>query len=384
MRNTNKSAFLNSALLGCDWYVNSQVVNQKPWWDNNHGRFIYTMHIPTGLMVRGICWTQARGIMCCLSAYESTNNKKYLETAERAARYIFNLQVLDERDPRSFGAIHEEIYCSETSYIRDASEATDALVCLYRITRNREYLYRAELWADWCIRNAIPKHGLPLLQFNFINGQKKESGFSFSGAVAMSFYHLYKATKKSKYKSAFKKITDAFIKRFIRSKDGAILSGTFAAHHAGKGAEIGVAMNDDGGGVQLLQAYNLFNNITQLQMAVNYGDYILRQPLPYGIFAAHPGRFNFLVELSNVTGNRKYSEYVKANIDYMLKLQYLKKGDKMVYGAFRGEDEPAEWYASKKAKGIEFVNNRMTAYSVMTLFKMHGKVKGPYYSSLAW
>jgi hypothetical protein len=375
---------LKHALLGTDWYLNTQVVNQKPWWDNNHGRFIYTRHMPTGMTVRGICWTQARGIMCCLSAYERTRRKKYLEAAERAAQYLFNLQILDARDTRFFGAFHEEIFCSVNSNVRDASESMDALTMLYRVTKNKEYLFHAEIWAQWYIKNGQGKGGFPLGHFNLMTGKRSESDHSFSGAIAMSFYHLFLATRKPLYKAVFKRITEVFIRKFIRKRDNAILSGGFASHHAAKGSEKGIALNDDGSGVHLLMAYKLLKDKKYLEIAKDYGDYILKQRLPYEIYSAHPGRFNYLLELSFMTGDRKYADHVKKNIHYLLKLQYLNPKQPMHHGAFRGEDEPTKWYGPKGAKGMEFVNNRMTAYAVMTLFKMDGKVKGPAYSALGW
>jgi uncharacterized protein YyaL (SSP411 family) len=375
---------LNHALLGTDWYLNTQVINKKPWWDNNHGRFIYTRHMPTGNMVLGICWTQARGIMCCLSAYERTKKKKYLETAERAAEYLNGLQIMDQRDPRFYGAMHEEIYCSDRSNIRDAVEAALAWVFLYRVTKKKEYLYRAELWAGWWLKYAVDKEGFPFGYYGLVDGKGSRSDFSFSGACGMLLFALYKATRKAKYKTAFKRMVDTYIRRFVRKKDNVILAGVFMTHHAGKGAEAGVALNDDGGGVTILQAYKLLNDKRYLKVAEDYGDYILKQALPYQFYSAHPSRFNFLMDLARVSGRKKYADHVTKNIHHLLKLQYSNKKQPLHHGAFRGEDEPAEWYAPKGSKPLEFVNNRMTAYSVMTLFKMDGKVIGPYYSALGW
>jgi rhamnogalacturonyl hydrolase YesR len=375
---------LKSALLGTDWYVNTQVINQKPWWENNHGRFIYTRHMPTGNTVLGIIWTQARGILCCLSAYERTKKKKYLETAERAAEYILGLQIMDRRDPRFFGAFHEEIYASTVSNIRDAAEGALALVFLYRTTKKREYLYRAELWTRWWLKYAVDKEGYPAGYYNLLTGKSSRSTYSFSGACAMVLFAIHKATGRAEYKAAFKKMVETYVRRFVRKKDGVILSGTFMTHHSGKGAEAGVALNDDGGGVTILQAYKLLKDKKYLGLSLQYGDYILRQNLPYQFYSAHPSRFNFLMDLAHVSGKEKYSDFVRKNIRHLLKLQYLNKEEPKHHGAFRGEDETPEWYAPKGSKGIDFINNRMTCYSVLTLFKMDGKIIGPYYSALGW
>lgn len=377
-----KSELLRRVILAVDWYLNIQVVNKKPWWDNNHGRFIYTRHMPTGKTVLGICWTQARGIMCCLAAYQRTRKAKYLEAAERAAAYLLQLQIMDPSDPRFYGALHEEIYCSEDSNVRDAAESALALTCLYRITRNREYLRRAELWMAWHLKHGVDAQGFPLAHYNLVNAHKTPSGFSFSGANAMALYALYQVTRREAYKKAFKRMVGELIRRFWKDGPAYFIAGTFASHHASKGAEQGVALNDDGDGVVLLQAFKLLKDCRYLDMALRYGDYLLKQKLPYGIYSAHPGRFNFLADLAHVSGQKKYSGYVEANLGHLLKLQHLKKGDRMHHGAFRGEDEPGRWYGPRNAKPLEFVNNRMTAYSVYTLFKLEGKVTGRYYSAL--
>jgi len=62
----------------------------------------------------------------------------------------------------------------------------------------------------------------------------------------------------------------------------------------------------------------------------------------------------------------------------------LDTGDPAVEGAFRGEDEQPSHYGPADAKREEFVNTRVTAYAANALFKLDGKVFGPYYSALGW
>ena len=96
-----------AVLAAADWYVNSQVKFDKPCWDANHGRFIYTYHMPSKQVVLGISWTQGRAIMVLLGAYELTGDQKYLTAARLGGEYIRNLQILDARDTRCYGAIRE-------------------------------------------------------------------------------------------------------------------------------------------------------------------------------------------------------------------------------------------------------------------------------------
>jgi len=100
-----KTRARQAVLHAADWYVDSQVTFAKPCWDANHGRFVYTYHMPSKQVVLGISWTQARAIMILLGAYEMTGEQKYMTAARLGGEYIRNLQILDARDPRCYGAI---------------------------------------------------------------------------------------------------------------------------------------------------------------------------------------------------------------------------------------------------------------------------------------
>jgi len=54
-----------AALKAADWFVATQVLLKKPHWDANHGRFVYTYHIPTKNRVLGLAWTQGRRSSPC-------------------------------------------------------------------------------------------------------------------------------------------------------------------------------------------------------------------------------------------------------------------------------------------------------------------------------
>jgi rhamnogalacturonyl hydrolase YesR len=389
-----KSQILKQALRGADWFANIQIINQKPFWDNNHGRLIYTRHMPTGLTILGINWTQARGIMCLLSAYERTGKVRYLKAAEMAADYILQLQVMDHRNLKAYGVILEEFYLSKVINVRDSAEAALALVYLYRVTKKKVYLERAMLWAKWYFKYGADNLGYPLFFNRLDTGKKLKSTLSFSAASAMVFYYLYRATRKPEYKTrGLKRVSEILNNRFVRASDGALLNANPPLQRRSSKErwgrkdtaprEPGVPDNDDGCGILLLQAYKLLKDRKYLDTALRYGDYILKQQLPYAQYSGLPSRFNYLMDLAHVSGKSKYSDFVFDNIGQMLKYQVRNKRDKMHDGAFRGEDEPTHWYV-KDAKGTEYINTRTTAYSVLALFKMEGKVAGPYYSALGW
>ena len=89
--------YLERALAAADWFVNTQVLMTKPHWDANHGRLVYTYHLPTRNRVLGLSWTQGRGIITLLAAWEASGRGEYLRAAVQAADYVKHLQILDLR-----------------------------------------------------------------------------------------------------------------------------------------------------------------------------------------------------------------------------------------------------------------------------------------------
>ncbi|MFH1759569.1 MAG: hypothetical protein ABIA63_00575 [bacterium] len=379
----SKTASLKTRILAAaDWYVNSQVISKQPYWDANHGRFIYNRHIKSGITVLGINWTCARGIMVTLATYELTGNKKYLEAARRAGEYIKSLQLVTPWNPRINGAIAEQMPQSEMSAPRDAVEAADALLFLYRITKDKEYLIRAELWADWFLKNVKPM-GWPVGYFSLYNNNHNKTYYFFEVANSMFFYHLFLATENRKYVSQiFPYLVEPFKAKNFR-EDGAILTLKFDAHHSGRGKDAGIAQNDDGCGITLLCDYKLKKDKKTMALCLKYGDYIISQKLPRAIHSAFPSQAIYLIELAKVSGDSKYSDYVINNLHYITDLQIIKHKAPCIQGAFKGEDEGGKWYY-KGSKTLDFVTNRVTAYSALAMLKLHGKVFGPYYSSLDW
>ncbi len=184
-----------AALAAADWYVNSQVKMTKPFWDANHGRFIYTYHMPSKQAVLGINWTQARAIMVLLGAYELTGRQKYLAAAGLGGEYIRNLQMVEPGDPRLNGAIREEVPCSWYVNVRDSAEGACGLMHLYRVTGSDEYLARARLWAAWYFANCVGPDGWPRGKV-YLHQQRPDdfAGKFFQAGGAHVFYYLFKAT----------------------------------------------------------------------------------------------------------------------------------------------------------------------------------------------
>ncbi len=370
------------ALAAADWFVKSQVIMHSPYWDANHGRYIYNRHVPSARTVLALNWGTARGIMVCLSAWELTHKQSYLDSALRAGSYLKSLQIMDPRVPKLFGAFAEQVPQSDTTAPRDAVEAADGLLFLYRATGDRDYLERAECWAKWFLREIKPM-GWPPAYFHLYDNEHDRSLWFVECAAVMFFYHLYLATGKKEYvQKTFSYLLDPIRRKHFR-EDGALLTGRFIDIHSGRGKDAQVAQNDDGVGIALLCDFTVRKDEKVMNICRNYGNFLISRPMPRATFSAFPSQAIFLLELSKLCGDRRYSDFVRENLTCITSLQILKHKDPCVQGAFRGEDERADEYFPR-AKQSDFITTRVTAYSALALFKLHGAIFGPYYSTHGW
>ena len=386
---------LDRALAAADWFVNTQVLMKKPDWDANHGRLVYTYHMPTRHATLGLSWTQGRGIITLLAAYEATGKPEYLKAAIQAAEYIKHLQILDARSPRRFGAIREECPASWYVYPRDAMEAGLGLIFLWRVTGDEEYLYRSRVFGDWLLLRTEEGDGWPAGGFYLDEHDGREHPFRHIfciGGGAPFFVNLAKATGDEKYiKKGFRPMAEHQLEHFTR-EDGVILHTPKGEERKGLGHHVvteeryrNVAVNDDACGITALVAYQELGDEKFLDVSIKYGDWMLADEYPLPNFAALGLRALTLLDLAELSGEKKYADFAREKLAPMIiEQQAVGTGDPGAEGAFGGEDENPAHYGPEDARGEEFVNTRVTAYAAGALFKLDGTVFGPYYSALNW
>ena len=385
-------SYLPPALKAADWFVNTQVLMKMPYWDANHGRLVYNYHVPTRRTVLGLSWTQGRGIITLLQAYEATEKPEYLKTAIQAAEYIKHLQILDQRSPRRFGAIREECPASWYVYPRDALEAALGLTYLWRVIADDEYLYRARLFADWFINVAMDGTGwAPGAAYLYeADAAAHPPWHTYClGGGAYFFINLFKATGDSVYvDKAFRPLVEHLLEHYVR-EDGVISARTREEREKkarpDAGRYDGVSINDDCCGVTMLVAYKELGEEVYLDRSLRYGDWMMAETGPVPNHAGAALQALTLLELSAISGEQKYADFAREKLapEFMPR-QVLGSDDPAIEGAFRGEDEPAHYYAAEGAHPEEFVTTRATAYAANALFKLDGGVFGPYYSALNW
>ena len=377
-----KARLLYSAMLAGDWLVNNQ--NRKTLWESeyfngDYGRWIYEYKPEDGFWRGSVCWTTATGIMDLLTLYERTGFPRYKEALERAAVYLKSLQILDSRVPRNYGAVREMSQLDDYIFPRDGMTATGGFMALYRFTGDKEYLERAELYADWFLKYAVnPETGWPYWSFPFnttqLDDSNKKMGY-FQGGGALFLYHLYKLTGKRKYlDQGVKPLADRLLEYFV------LPDGTWKI----------TGNNDDFGTIALLGAYRelgkkkywdaALSRLEQL-MAMQREDGALVPGNTGGCYISMLTALDML-ELAKEKGIKldtpRISTFIRRCSDFALTLQETDPGkDIKAFGGFYGqvglEDFRREW-----------IHARAATYSVIFNLRYEGVIKVPYYSVFGW
>jgi len=388
-RSLTRAECRRRALLGADWFVNTQLVTAEPAHDANHGRVVYNHHLPSGLLCRGLSWSQGRAIMCLLAAYELTGREKYLASAVYAGHYLqYALQQMDARHRRSFGSFREEIPLSRFCYPRDGIEGAFGLLMLHLFTGERDYLERCELFAKWYLREAY--HGdarwvAGRVGFDDDSDHVRYSYIQAGGAPF--FWHLHRLTGNGRYRSMVLRFGEGMLKRFIDPETGAVTSGRKRlrghSHHVASITGRQFVSNDDGSMIGLTCAHAATGKRSSrfLDAAVRYGRWLMTDcPRPLPNFAGTGLHAINLTELAELTGDRGYVRSARELMADQVRLQVNAPKQPDRHGGYRGEDEPPHAYV-KGATGREFLTTRVTAYSTLALFRLAG-VHGPSYSCL--
>ena len=370
-----------AALKACDWFVNNQIIQQRPNWDANHGRFMYNVHRSSDFRTMGIGWTQARAVMCLLTGYELTGNEKYFESAKLGIGYVKTLQNLDARHSLTYGAFHEETPHSTFSFPRDAIEIAEALMEWGVAAKDNDALDRANLFFKWFQKNALKSYadfGWWIAGAVAFDGTPEPEGkkpHSCEAGCGWILAHAYRLTGKAIYKQLLVKIADQTLKQYGPKGVGPFSENVgkqALGHHT---TADGAIHNDDGAGITLLAAHSITGKQQYLDAVLRVADYYAARQEPLPIYSGTAAVANLLVEADAAAGDGRYRKAAERYAREVLKLQDTSK-DKRCSGAFIGEDEGGKWYVPGSAND-DFVTTRVTAYSTLALFKLDGcKVRG--------
>ncbi|MDA0989202.1 MAG: hypothetical protein O3A51_00440 [Verrucomicrobia bacterium] len=387
----DREFYLDRAIKAADWFVNVQIQHPKPWYGDNK-RFPYYYNMKVKQKVPGLNWTHGRALFVLSEAFKLTKNKAYVEAANRGAEYIAALQVMDPHFKKAHGTIKEEIPAIWHSGILDASQAASGLLMLGRVSRNREWLRRADAYCECMLRHYRKGIGLP----NWIAIYPKEeiryqSGTRFGTigwASEIPLWHQYKRTGDKRFLNPVVDAADNILKaqradggiNFVRHfEDGRHVVG--ANHHwgFGKGKDRYLLRNDDGIVVVVLGAYQATKSKKYLDAMVNYMEWTVAQTpaeRPYNAFGVQA---NNVLDIGRVSGLDR-SAWVLDNLKKRcLDLQVIGSKDRNAEGGFRGEDEEGEGGVFG-GKSLDYVVTRTTCYMAGTLFRLSGKGTGTGFS----
>jgi hypothetical protein len=382
LKEKTRKRFEQAGLRSASWYVNHMYRMRPPGWDANHGRFIYTRHMPSGRTIWGLNWTQARGIFVLLAGWEVTGDVEMLRTAMIAGEYIKLLQIYDAPDnPRRQFAIREQVPQSWMVAPRDACEAALGLLHLHRATGREDDLRRVVDFERWLAANAWGR-GYPCSWVRLDSNQRNTSTGPYQAGDMRLFHDLWKATGQARYRDTLVDMADTTLRRYV-GRDGAIRSRAGRQGHHEDAS--GVVLNDDGLMVGLIAAGRATGEARYLDAARQHGQWLLdnvRPPLP--MLCALPCMCATMLDLAAATGEDQWTDWAaEMMVEHVLPLQVRGKRDPMADGAFRGEDEPVEYYGPKSAKKTDFVTTRTTCYAALACFRLAG-LDALGYSAFGW
>lgn len=160
-------------------------------------------------------WTTGVTVSALLSGYKYTGDKKYLDAAGKACKYIKSLQDFNPGTPRVNGVFHEATPQSPNAHPRDALTAAWALLDHSILVEDSDGIERAKIYGDWFAKVALEK-GYPYWTVRFDDQEWEPSWCgSFHSGSAFFMYRLYQETGKEKFLKAMCQILDFYNKHHM-------------------------------------------------------------------------------------------------------------------------------------------------------------------------
>ena len=369
-----REELLEFARLAADWYCNNQNTDERPWGGVRNsadtGRFIYEYYPATGVCRGGGVWGQPVAIMGLLPLAERLGHPPYRDAALAAAKYLLTLQILDSRDERLFGAFGEHTPQSNYSYPRDGATALMGLCVLYRETEDEEYLYRAGLFADWYIKNAMDEKGWPCYTYHFDKrGAEWRDPKIWQAGAGLGFYQLAKLTGEKRYlDQGLRPLMDGLLRIYSESEE---LDDTGQDDFAGIAAMAGWLALDDSRLLDLARG--------RVGVVLSQQDGDGSSPGFAGTFVVGLTLLNFR-DLVEAKGLDDDTAPLQAAADraasFAPSVQERSPQDLRAYGGLYGQSS----YSVSRAQ----IHNRSIGYSLIFMLRYEGGVEVPGYNVMAW
>jgi len=372
-----KEKNLLEAAVACgQWLLTNQVKNRL---DANRGRTIYVFDQKTGYTHLTHNWTTGVACMCWLALYKRTGQEAYLRAAEFAGRYITGLQILDQREPRYYGAIREITPQSIEFAPRDATTAAWALVWLYNVTGNPLYLDRAVLFGRWRVRHGM-HNGWPLYAF-YMDPDLPDMYHkgSFQSGTGLFFHDLFMASGDSQFiERGMQPIAENYRDHFF-DDDGCIIGLRHAFSNKNISTRTGMHhYNDDFGNAMLQAAADFFDDESFRQAAYKNTRWLAKHQRDDGGFgdefpSAVPVSMMYFHDLGRFYDDEVLLAARDKALDKLLSMQVKGAADPRLDGGFRGKYE----YGPQNVPGAGdmCVNIRTSGYALIALLKMESDLE---------
>ena len=372
--------FERAMMIG-EWMLRNQVKNP---FDANCGRSIDAYDARRDYLYMTANWTT--GILCaCLCAlHRRTGEKRWLDGAERAGRYIMSLQVLDPRKKEYCGLFRELTPQSIECAPRDSVSAAWGLVWLYNTTGEREYLERARLFAEWHMTYAMiegwPKYALYMrddIPDFYAQGP-------FQSGTGLFYHDLFVATGDARYvERGFRPIAFNYRDKFFNS-DGSLILEREAFTGRVVPLPPGVHMhsyNDDFGAAMLQTAAEFFKDESFRDTARRFALWLASQQEADGSFAGGkapsgvPVSLMYYHDLGTHYNDPTLLAAREKSLQKLLEMQHTDTGLPKLDGGLQG----AHWVIGKWPEipdaPKKHVHIRSSSYALMALLKMESDLK---------
>jgi len=367
------SLLLERAVKCGEWMVTNQITDRM---DANKGRSIRSYDADTkelALTGNWMCGTMAMSL-CAL--WKRTGDRKYLDGAISAARYIMSLQVMD-RDDWHFGAIREITPQSIEFAPRDATSGAWGLVWVAEATGESIYLDRARLFADWLVERGMYR-GWPL--YAIYMDPKLDNFYSrgsFQSGAGLFLYDVFRLTGGAKYiERGLLPIATIYRDDFIRDDGTLVLERdpfTGRITHAVDDPENlpQHALNDDFGAAMMIAASRFFNDPSYVWKTAGFAHWAASIQEEDGGFvqghipSAVPVSEMYMRDIGEELNDPALVEAADKALRKLVSMQWLDTGDPRLDGGFAGVyegKEPDKW-------GRRCVNMRATSYALIALIK---------------
>ena len=317
--------------------------------DMNFGRFVRNYKISERRIVHySTNWISGMTIYGLAMLYDYFKEKPYLKAAVDGSFYLCALQNTLLPGDDSYGAFNERTPVNRWAAARDSLSAAWGLLRLFRSSSKSEYLYRAEIFAEWHMKYGM-KNGFPIAYYMFDEHKSEDFLGSCQGGSALFYFDLYELTGKEVYRNIMLKIVDLYMEYFF-NEDGSldVIYDPQTGKRGDKESNLPWSdmhkFNDDFGALAILSAYNLTDDNKYLNFTVKYLEWVMTQQHEDGSF----GKFRHAVSscvaalnLANaylITRRKDFKNAAYKALEHLEKRVVKAPGNMEIDGAILGMD----------------------------------------------